>query len=188
MLNSLVGIIASSGGAAGGGSYESIASITAAGGEANITFTSIPSTYASLQIRAITRSNIGTPAIISGAVFRFNNYNETTAYHSIQGDGASATATGGASSTNMQQFIEPNNAVTANTFGAMIMDIHDYASTTRFKTVRVFTGADANGTGRVGLFSSLFQSTSAVTSIRFYDGEGEFKAGTTFALYGIKGA
>ena len=55
MLPSLIGIIASSGGVAAGGSYESIATVTSSGsgGSTDLSFTSIPSTYQHLQIAVI---------------------------------------------------------------------------------------------------------------------------------------
>jgi len=78
----------------------------------------------------------------------------------------------------------------ANTFAVNLIDIHDYASTTKYKTLRSFSGANANSASTsfvMGLFSSAWYSTSAVTSITFTNSFG-FKAGTTFSLYGIKGA
>jgi hypothetical protein len=60
MLPSLIGIIASSGGAAAAGDYESIATVTVgSGGSSSISFTSIPSTYQHLQVRAIQRCSSG---------------------------------------------------------------------------------------------------------------------------------
>ena len=50
MLNSIVSVL-DSGGAGGGGSYESIATVTLGSNATAITFSSIPSTYKSLQLR-----------------------------------------------------------------------------------------------------------------------------------------
>jgi hypothetical protein len=81
----------------------------------------------------------------------------------------------------------------ANIFGAGIIDIFDYSSTTKNKTIRAFTGTDfntASTTAEVGLFSSVWlNSGSGVSTIRFYfPTGGNFATGSTFALYGIKGA
>jgi hypothetical protein len=80
---------------------------------------------------------------------------------------------------------------TASTFGASIISIQDYASTTRNKTVRGFSGSEANTASAnfyVVLNSGLWLNTSAITSITMLPGQTAFKAGSTFALYGIKGA
>ena len=90
-----------------------------------------------------------------------------------------------------------NEIVTDHKFGESIIDIIDYASTTKNKTIRTFSGWDGNAAGAgndgvVALHSSLATGTgtTAVSSISMYcyaSGE-NFLAGSTFALYGIKGA
>lgn len=190
MLNSLVGIIASSGGTAAGGSYESIASATGTGSSGTITFSSIPSTYTSLQIRGTFRTDAaGTSATVLNLIF---NSDTTTAgaYHYLKGDGATATA-GGASATT--SYGQVNDIVTrastgTNIIGIGIIDIQDYASTTRNKTVRSAVGYDANGSGVVNLMSNLWPSTSAINSISLTLNSGNWTTATTIALYGIKGA
>ena len=71
MLPSLIGVIASSGGAAAAGTaYESIATVTVgAGGSSSVTFSSIPSTYQHLQIRYINT----TSTAYQNLVIRFIN-------------------------------------------------------------------------------------------------------------------
>jgi hypothetical protein len=71
--------------------------------------------------------------------------------------------------------------------GAFIIDIQDYSSTSKNKTVRTFSGVDFNGSGSVNLYSSLWMSTSAISSLTLTSNTGEFSTNTTFALYGIKG-
>jgi hypothetical protein len=74
--------------------------------------------------------------------------------------------------------------------GVAIVDIHDYAATTKNKTVRNISGVDTNNTsdGLIYLSSGLWQSTSAVSSIDvFFSGE-NFTTSTVVSLYGIKGA
>jgi len=174
-------------------SYESIATFTAAGGETSLTFSSIPATYASLQIRGISRDT---------AAFNYNQelgvrFNSDTgsnyAWHRLIGSSAgSVSANGSASATSIATYYSGccDNA-TASVYGANIFDIHDYASTTKYKTVRYFSGVDTNTSSAefgVTLGSGLWQSTSAVTSINIRSLYTAFKAGSTFALYGIKGA
>ena len=187
MLNTILGSL-SSGVAASTSSYESIASTTLGSDSNTITFSSIPSTYTHLQVRILAKDTAG--AVGYHLEWRFNsdggaNYPS----HALQGDGSSATAAG---YTGLTYGTAVNIVATAShnasVYSGIIMDIHDYASTTKNKTVRVFGGYDNNGSGVVGLDSSVWLSTSAITSIVFTSDGPNYKSGTQFALYGIKGA
>ena len=183
LLNTISAFLGS-GASGGGGSYESIATTTAAGGETSITFSSIAGTYASLQIRGIMQRNA---AAAMNLAFRFNSDTGANyASHWLYGDGATVTATGASAATYALSVEMPSN--TANTLGAFITDIHDYASTTKNKTIRTFGGYDKNGSGKSQLNSGLWVSTAAVTSVTLYFLGDALAAGSTFALYGIKGA
>jgi len=173
-------------------SFESIATVTAVGGETSLSFTSIPSTYKSLQIRSIVRSSRALNTI-GGCTIYFNSDTASNyASHTLSGNGATVTVPGNSGYPGLGGsgwLSLPFGNTTANTFGAQIMDIHNYASTTQNKTVRAFTGADTNSTtGVVALVSGLWASTSAITSITFDSSGNPYAAGTTFALYGIKGS
>lgn len=184
-----LGVLAASG-AGGGGSFESIATVTAAGGETSLSFASIPSTYQHLQIRLMAERN--TTASHNFAVdVRLNGATGTSgAYHNLYGDGSGVTASGTASTQDLRQFFLFTTAGTANTniYGTGIIDVHDYASTTKNKTIRSIGGFDSNGAGRIYLSSGLYALTTAVSSISFYFAGDALRAGSTFALYGIKGA
>jgi hypothetical protein len=191
LLNTIFGTLSAAGSAPN--SYESIATVNITSGTPSISFTSIPSTYTHLQIRMLvqeTRSTYG----ISEAYLQFNldtgsNYKS----HALFGDGSTVTSlvnglTGGA-------FISDGTlgTSTGGTFGVAVVDILDYANTNKNTTVRSISGVDLNGTiasygGRVGLFSSLWLNTSAISDIKIIPAGGtEFRQYTQFALYGIKG-
>lgn len=174
------------------GSFVSIATITAAGGETSLSFTSIPGTYASLQIRALVRTLRALDGTDS-MLIRFNSDSGTNySTHQLYGNGTSA---GTYSSVSDSSAIIQNTATVmesslANTFAVNLINIHDYASTTKAKTMRAFCGAELNSTSTgvlMGLASAAWYNTSAITSITFTNSFG-FKAGSKFALYGIKGA
>jgi hypothetical protein len=77
---------------------------------------------------------------------------------------------------------------TANIFGENVADILDYKDTNKFKTMRVIYGLDVNGAGEVGLTSSNWRSTTAITSLVITLNTGSnFAANSSFQLYGIKG-
>jgi hypothetical protein len=165
-------------------SFESIQTITGSG--SSLSFTSIPSTYKHLQIRGISRDGSD-----SAVVAQFNGDTSTSNYaqHRLYGNGSSVTSDGYPSGTFGFGFaiISLTNGVPASTYATMITDIQDYSSTTRNKTVRSFYGQDQNGSGIVGLSSSLWLNTAAITSILLRPYSGTFATGTTFSLYGIKG-
>jgi hypothetical protein len=180
LLNTILGTL-SSGVAASTSSYESIATVNGDGSSASLTFSSIPSTYKHLQIRAIGRNSSG--------YIRFNaDTGANYARHWLRGTGAAVTAVGGASQNEMYGFDFTDNGDTANVYGVGIIDIHDYASTTKNKTLRSFSGKDLNGSGNVYLYSGVWLSTSAITSITIYSPAAAPTTASTFALYGIKGA
>ena len=180
MPNLILGILVSSG-AVVGGNYESIATVTVgSGGASNVEFTSIPSTYKHLQIRYIARGSILTNSLMQFNADTGTNYS----WHVLYGTGASALAVGGGSNSFMYA---SNIASATSNFTGGVIDILDYASTSKYKTMRTLGGYDANGSGEIGLFSGSWQSTSALTSIKLYpNSSGTYTQYTQFALYGIK--
>ena len=191
-MSLILGILAQSAGAAGGGtSYESIATFSVgSGGTANVEFTSIPSTYTHLQIRGIARKN-GASNDTAGILMTFNE-DTASSYntHYLQGDGSSAVAyTSGASRANIESIYFAGGGMTANTFGVQIIDILDYANTNKYKTTRQLSGVSSNASSAIDyiLFGSgLWRSTSAITSITLTGND--FVQYSQFALYGIKGS
>lgn len=165
-------------------SFESIATITPTSGTSSITFSSIPSTYKSLQIRTL-GNNI---ASVTSANITFNGVTTTTYdYHFFDGDGSTVNANyfTNESKIQLQNYFQLSST---STFAAGIIDIIDYASTTKNKVLRAFYGIDANGSNqKVSLNSGLWRNTSAINSITIARATGSgFDTGTTFALYGIK--
>jgi hypothetical protein len=163
-------------------SYESIATVTVGGGgQSSIDFTSIPATYKHLQIRAFT----ATASAATGIRARFNSDTGTNyVYHLLYGTGASALA----SSQTSQTAIQPGFTSSTTAPSAFILDILDYANTNKNKTTRSLDGGDANGSGDVILYSGLWLSTAAITSITFNRADSvNFPQYSSFALYGIKG-
>ena len=164
------------------GSFESIATVTVgSGGASNITFSSIPSTYQNLQVRFM--------SLFANARIdvTFNADTGTNyRYHLIQGDGSATYAEVGASTASIR--VWPNgNSTLSTTPNVGIVDIIDYKSTNKYKTVQIFNGYDQNGTGIVSLNSGLWRNTNAITSITLATNTGNFAQYSSFALYGIKG-
>jgi hypothetical protein len=104
--------------------------------------------------------------------------------HRLWGSGTAVNADG-TTSQNICAVIPEGNFTSIN--AGWIIDILDYANTSKNKTMRAAGGYDTNGGGFVGLISNLWTSTAAINSISFTQGGASFKAGSVFALYGIKG-
>ena len=163
-------------------SFDSISSVYLSSGTASsIEFTSIPSTYKHLQIRASSR-------ITSGAQFLLMEINGDTtsgnyAYHVLEADGTTVSPSGATSAF-------PRVGATrsgTNNFGVSVINILDYASTNKFKTIRAIAGVDDRGVGgTIQINSGLWKSTSAITSLKIYGNSSSTLAQySRFDLYGI---
>lgn len=170
---------------AAAGDFEAIASTTVgAGGASSIEFTSIPGTYQHLQIRGLVR-NTGTS---QRSVFvQFNSDTGSNyAYHLLYGNGSAAGAENGVSQTGAQAISQVFSSATSNIFSAFVMDILDYSSTSKNTTIRTFGSRDENGAGLASIYSGLWNSTSAVTSVKLYPLADNLAQYSTAALFGIK--
>ena len=171
-------------------SFESIATTTVgAGGASSITFSSITATYTHLQIRYLAKTSRA--AVNDYAKLEINGDTTTSNYrsHSLNADGSSAYAETTANAIALGGF--PGNT-NASMFGVGVIDILDYANTSKNKTIRTLGGFDQNsastGTAWIGLDSGLWMSTSAINSLVITSGtSSNFVQYSSFALYGIKG-
>lgn len=185
-MSPILGIIASSNYGVPN-SYESIATVNVgSGGASAIDFTSIPSTYQHLQIRFLIRSTSSSNDFSIGINNSFSISNSSS--HTLTGNGSSASAGSWTSQSFVSLVNSPNqvSAFPSGSIGAGVIDILDYKSTNKTKTIRTLWGSDQNGAGFINLNSGMFNTTSAITAVNFFNG---FNWGqyTSFALYGIKG-
>jgi hypothetical protein len=150
-----------------------------------ITFSSIPQDYTHLQLRMIVRS-----AGASSDYIRLRPNNDSSSvysYHYLLGTGSATFSGAELSNTSMRMDKPTLSGDTANIFGVNVADILDYKDTNKFKTMRVIYGLDVNGAGEVGLTSSNWRSTTAITSLVITLNTGSnFAVNSSFALYGVK--
>lgn len=191
MLNFLAAIAGN--GAGGGGSFESIATATGTGSNSEITFSSIPSTFRHLQLRCIYRDTAGgTTRQTLNVEFNATGGTNYSAHH-LRGTGSTTVAAGFANYPFVTvECAGAGSGTPASTYGVSIIDIHDYAVTNKNKTVRYLSGINDNSTTDanqgVVIGSGAFNNTAAISSIKLICGNTAFASGSTFALYGIKGA
>jgi hypothetical protein len=170
-------------------SYESIATVTVgSGGTSTITFSSIPSTYKHLQIRYSGHLE-GNANDYASLWMQFNSDTGANySYHRLYGTGSAASSDAATSQTRALTTWIPDNATQSLSYGASVIDILDYQNTNKYKTIRDLGGFDLNGSGIVALFSGLWMSTSAISSISLVSSQSQdFAEYSKFALYGIKG-
>ena len=165
---------------AAGGAFESIATVSLSN-SSSASFTSIPSTFKHLQIRfAATTASSG--SVLYGQIN--NDYTSANyAVHSLKANGTAASAVG-YTSYGSTLYLGFANGTVSTYPNVGIIDILDYASTTKNKTIRSIYAADNNSTGgSIEINSCLWISTSAITSLQFAFGS---NATGSLALYGIK--
>lgn len=176
------------------GAYDALATITVpSGGVASITFAGIPTGYKHLQLRVFAQTNRGTYGTDNVSLRINGDTGSSYAYHYLRGSGSAVASAGAASQTSVIELLSQGaGTTTSGVFGAGIVDILDYSSTSKYKTVKSLNGSDLNAGysgsyGYVSLVSGLWMNTAAVTSLLFYPASGTaFTQYSQFALYGVK--
>ena len=162
------------------GDYELIETTILGSSAASVTFSSLgdyASTYKHLQLRAVTRSTVG-----GNASIRFNgDAGANYSWHLVYGTGNAVATSLGTNSSEMLATAQTPSA--ANQATAHVIDILDFASTSKNKTIRSIGGSPA--TSEVVFFSGNWRNTAAVTSVTML--LTSFAAGSRFSLYGIRG-
>jgi hypothetical protein len=165
-------------------SFVSLATqVVGAGGTSSIVFSDIPQGYSHLQIRAFARSSSGSLQNNISASFNGDtaaNY----AQHAIYSDGATAGATGQINLSGISfAGYAAGPSAGANMFACNIVDILDYTSISKYKTLKSLSTWDLNGSGYVQYSSGLWMNYSPITSIILSCSN--LVQYSHFALYGI---
>jgi hypothetical protein len=159
--------------------YETIATATV--NATSFAFTSIPSTYTDLKIII---NGIGTS---TGSQLELRVNNVSTAVYSWNGFRGFGASNQSLNSNGMTEIYATDTGSGFSTTipNTSIMDIFSYTGS-NFKTILQTVFNDKNGSGAVGSFVWMYRQTTAITSLNFYIGSGNFVG--TATLYGIKAA
>lgn len=171
--------------------YTLISSNTLSSSAANITFTSIPSTYTDLVLRISTRQDQSfTNAKLYGIYFNgdlSNIYSATV----LNGNGSTASSTrtdNPGSATQYDSIYVRGSDLstdTSNTFASSEIYIPSY-TVVQNKPVSAFSATENNATTAfISTLAGLRTGTAAVTSIGI-QAVATFVSGSSFYLYGIK--
>jgi hypothetical protein len=176
------------------GSYDALATYTVpSGGVSEIKFAGLPTggQYTHLQIRGIGQTNRATYPIEEFRMQFNGDTGSNYSYHQLDGDGGSAYAQAASSTSYIQ--MDELGTTTGGTYGAFVIDILDYASTSKYKTTRALAGEMTNSSyggyyGIIGFNSGLWRSTSAINSIKIYPAySSTLSQYSSFSLYGVRG-
>lgn len=169
--------------------YTKIASVTVgSGGAANMAFTSIPSTYTDLVVKASAR---GTQVSASHAfTLRFNGATTDYSSRELVGGGSGAPSSSTRTTLGSALYIGniDGNTATSSTFASTEIYIPNYAGSA-FKSLSVDAVSENNATEAYAtLLAGLWSNTAAITSIDLisFSGHGTLMQYSTATLYGIK--
>lgn len=160
--------------------YEPIATTTLGSAQASVTFSSISGSYTDLVL--VTNTYLSSSSQSGNITYNGDtgtNYSVTF----LGGNGSSASSS--RSSTRANLPLDLGYGYSSSNFGVYTVHIQNYTNTTTFKTMISRGGqAGISTNATVG----LWRSTSAITSITCGTSGGNYVAGSTFTLYGIKAA
>lgn len=186
-----LGLLSQGGGAGVINGIEQIATVLGTGSSGTITFSSIPATYKHLQIRFTARLS-GNSTVTRPIDMTYNGQGSSYYMHYMMSDGGSMLSD---NQGTMTVAWSPVLTGTSGSFVSCIVDILDYADSTKFGVMRSFmgyqngssSGSYPQGISSIGLLSGLRTTATAITQLQFVSGSGNFESGTRFTLYGIRG-
>ena len=181
-----LGFWAASGGGGGAGGFDLLETTTLTSSALSVTFSGLDaySDYKHLQIRMVGRGDRATS--LADLWLRFNSDSGSNyAWHVLYGSGSSVGSIGYPSQPKIQTGYVTGSTFTSNGFAGTVTDILDFSSTSKNTTIRSLTGM-AGTNNQIRMFSGLWNSTSAVTSIQLLPEVDNLVAGSRFSLYGVK--
>lgn len=163
--------------------FELIASSTLGSAQANIDFSSIPSTFTDLCLIFSCRSDsaAATQSIkieINGSTANFTN-------KEIYADGSTV---GSYSGTNGAIGYIPAATGTSNTFGTTSLYFPNYAGSTNKSFSTDYSRENNTTTNDMGFFANLWSQTTAINRLTLKPTAGNLVQYSTAYLYGVKNA
>lgn len=176
--------------ASGGGDFVKLAQVVAAGSTDTMSFTSISGSYTNLRIIFSGRSTDNSEVQTVGLRFNNDSSGDYDYQYAIGNDG-SAGAGHTENSTSITAFLLPGSSanIVSGIPGSGVADIPNYTGTTFFKTLNSqagMIGKPSSGWRYQVSYYGHWRDTSAVTRIDLVASAGNYTAGSTATLYGLK--
>ena len=169
-------------------SMDSLGSVLVTSNVTFVTFSNLPQTYSQLRLHY----HVNGASLNDDLQLQFNNDTSSNySKHWLGGNGTSHNS----SYSNSSTFAYAGLNATNGSYPAVgIIDIYDYASTIKAKTLKVQCGSDRNNssTGVIYMVSgSWFKNSGGVyegiSTVKFYTGGGSnITANSRISLYGVK--
>jgi hypothetical protein len=188
MTLSALGIFSAAG--AGGGpvaDYELISTQILSSSQPSVTFSNLgnfSTTYKHLQLRA----SVTSTRSAGDDNFRIQfNADSSSSYRSHRLIGTTSTVISSTLAPTDLIFAGAINAATGttNSYSGLVIDILDFASTTKNTTIKSFGGQTS--TSFLYLYSGAYFKTDAITSVVLSAESGNISAKSRLSLYGIRG-
>lgn len=157
---------------------------TASGSVNTITFNNIPQTFTDFMILASVRSTYSSTV---DYMLSWLNGDRSTIYSitKLEGTGSTVNSSRASGQNNFDIATYPGATATSNTYGSVSIYLPNYTGS-NFKSLIIDAVSENNTTAAYQyLNANLYRSTSAITSMTLYAGNGNFTNASTFSLYGI---
>lgn len=163
--------------------YNQISSATLGVDAGTIIVSNIPQTYDTLQI-FISARNASANALDYIFITNINSDSGSNYSSSALNITSSLSSTRSTISTNTASGLVAGGTSNASRLAGNIITIPQYSTSGIFKTI-LCESSDAN---QISYIAARWASSSAISSITFQSGGGNFKAVTTIDVFGIKNA
>ena len=171
--------------------YTPIATTTLGSAAADITFSSIPSTYTDLVlvlsniVCSVNSSNILIAVGTGGSIDGGTNYS----YTNLLGDTSNGASSKRASTQTKILLAYYQGASNSSSYPSQaIYNLQNYSNSTTYKTI-LGRGTVFNSTGQeTSAVVGLWRNTGAINIIKLYPDTGNYNAGTVATLYGVTAA
>lgn len=169
--------------------YYLISNTTLSSAQTTVTISSIPATYTDLILRVSARNN-ASGSSNDNVYCKINNdgganYQVSHIYGYTGGSGANFQ--GGSGATTSITIYETDTSTLANTFAQAEIYFQGYTTAyTKQWIDHAVAPSNRTGTGIISWYSGRWQSGAVISSLVLTPNAGQFIAGSSFILYGIK--
>ena len=164
----------------GSPTYIPLANITLTGSDSEVSFANIPSIFRDL----ILVCEMKTASSTASAYLRLNGATSNYSTILMRGNGSDTVSSNAGGATD-RTFVAYSTEPTTSTATNSIIQIMDYSTTDKQKTILQRSNNSADATEAI---VARYASTSAITSVQIgMDSSLSFATGSTFSLFGIAG-
>ena len=155
---------------------------------ASVTFSSIPSTYEHLQVHGSHRAT-GTSGGQAFYIELNNDSGSNYASHTMVAANSNkiGQTTSAEAYIKIYDGIHGSHTITSE-YAALLLDVNDYLDTNKNTTVQfqMFDAITYSNDVRATFGTGMWNSTAAVTQIKFTPSNGNLMRGSCYTLYGLK--